>query len=288
MNTELFNQALEIWALGPQLNKEDYHKSTGFLSNSFIGDWEKCQYSALIKYAGLGVDQGFNQNFAIGHIVESYLFEGDAGYKRQLERYGDECMTKQGKPYKWVTDSLEWAEQIKKQPTIMKVLHHKDGLYHQVLTFDLHGFSWRGEADYFNPTLQLEIDLKTTTDNFHDKSYNPNNKMKDLTFIDSWNYHRQRAVYQHGIKQQFDCDVTPRILAVSKKTKSVRMFTWKNYQERLNYEIDKLKSTCNDIAMVLSGDVEPTQCEMCDQCVTDEIINFEIDVAEYCSQDWRY
>jgi hypothetical protein len=286
LNQELYNQALSIWSKGPRLD-DDYHKSTGFLSNSFISAFQKCQYSAIIKYAGLGVKEGFNQNFAVGHLSEAKIFEGQKGFDKMLKRYESDAIGRGGKPYKWVNDCIEYADSVLKHNSLKKLLQHKDSKYHQVLTFELHGFKWRGEVDFMNLSKKAEVDLKTTSDSFDDRSYNKETRQYDLTFIDKWNYYRQRALYQYGIKQEFDIEVIPHILAISKKNKSVRLFSFENDQDRLDYELEQLELICQEIEEVLKGEMEPQQCETCAQCVQDEQINFAIDTSTYCAEWYR-
>jgi hypothetical protein len=281
MNIEKLNKALEVWQRGSQLDA-DYHKSKGFISNSFIGNFIECEYDAIIRYS-LDIESEFKQAFAIGHLVEAEIFEGEEGFKKTLDKYGDHVTQKTGKPYKWVEDCREFARSVMKHDNIMNLLRHDKGIYHKVLTFDLHGLKWRGEVDYMNIDLGVEVDLKTTADGFKDKSFNPDTRCYDLTFIDKYNYHRQRALYQYGIKQIYGVEVRPRILATSKKNMSTRLFKFDD-QERLNYEIKKLSAVADRIKQVISGEEMPEQCEECKMCVQDEIIDFEILTSEYCAK----
>lgn len=218
MDTE-YQKALNVWKQGQKLNDDDYHASTGFLSNSFIGDFQECEYSAIIEGA-LKQGDTFSQTYAIGHLVEAYIFEGEEGFLNMCERYKHKAYSKQkgktNQPLKWVTDSKVWANQVLRHDYLKRLLRSESSIYHQVITFDLHGMKWRGEIDYLNLNKMTEIDLKTTKSNFKDRKFNPETRNYDLTFIDEWNYHRQRALYQEGIKQTYDKLVTPRILGISK------------------------------------------------------------------------
>ena len=280
MDIEKLNEALAAWQEGPKLDESDYHNSTGFLSNSFIGDFLSCEYGAILGY-GIKENQPFNSVFAIGHLVEAEIFEGKEGRNKMLERYGDNALKKDGKPYKWTEDSRELAQSVTKHNKLKDLFRSEGSIYHQIITFDLHGFKWRGEIDYLNLNKNTEIDLKTTKD-FNDKSWNEETRQKDMTFIDNWNYHRQRALYQVGIKSNFDQMVQPRILAVSKKNKSVRMFKFDD-QDRLDYEISSLLPITDRIKTVINGEDKPQQCEVCDHCVASETVDTEILTSEYCA-----
>lgn len=283
MDIEKFNEALAIWQEGPLLDNDNYHNSTGFLSNSFIGDFLKCEYSSIIGYA-IKEQQAFNSVFAIGHLVEAEIFEGEEGRNKMLKKYGNDALKKDGNPYKWTEDSRALAQSVTKHKKLTELFRSEGSIYHQVITFDLHGFKWRGEVDYLNLNKNTEIDLKTTKD-FNEKSWNEETRTKDLTFIDYWNYHRQRALYQVGIKSNFDQLVQPRILAVNKKTKSVRMYKFDD-QSRLDYEISNLIPITDRIKEVIAGEDKPQECQVCDHCVESESVDFEILTSEYCA-NWN-
>jgi len=127
--------------------------------------------------------------------------------------------------------------------------------------------------------------MKTTASDMKtDFKWNKETRNNDITFIDLWNYHRQRALYQFGIKVMFDEHVTPRILAVSKKTQSVRLFNFNN-QERLNWEIKNLSPIADRVKQILDG-AEPELCEICPRCVeTEKPMEIEIQTDSYC-QPW--
>ena len=287
MNQELYSKALEVWQAGPQANSDDYHSSTGFLSNSFISDFLHCEYNAMIKFAKVDdIDDGFNEHFAIGHLTEAIIFEGDEGRQKMLEKYGDNAINTRGKPYSWVEKAEEYAESVLAHKNLVNLLNAEGGEYHKTLFFKLHGVDFRAEVDFMNLNKLIEIDLKTTKSNYVDKSYNKDTRQYNSTFIDDFNYHRQRAIYQAGIKSTHDVLVTPHILSVSKSTKSVRMFVFDD-QERLNYEIANLAPVVDRFKEVVSGEVEPRQCETCERCVNSEVIDFVIKTSEYCAP-WNW
>ena len=58
-------------------------------------------------------------------------------------------------------------------------------------------------------------------------------------------------------------------------------------QERLNYEIANLAPIVDRFKEVVSGEVEPRQCEVCTRCVDSEVIDYEIDTSEYCAP-WNW
>ena len=287
MNQELYSKALEVWQAGPQANSDDYHSSTGFLSNSFISDFLQCEYNAMIKFAKVDdIEAGFNEHFAIGHLTEAIIFEGDEGRQKMLERYKDDVFLKRGSGVKaWVTLSEELARRFMRQEKLMRVVNDENSVYHQPIFFKLHGVDFRAEVDCLNIKQLTEIDLKTTKSDFK-KDNNENTRKRDITFIDEYNYHRQRAIYQAGIKSIFNAHVLPRIFAISKSNYSIRPFMFRD-QERLNYEIANLAPVVDRFKEVVSGEVEPRQCEICTRCVDSEVIDYEIDTSEYCAP-WNW
>ncbi len=280
MNIEKLSKALEIWRAPAFLDPEEYHASTGFLSNSFIGDFLKCEYSSIISY-GIKESQAFNPVFAIGHLVEAEIFEGEEGKQAMLKSYGRNALKKDDTPYKWTEDSSRLAKSVTRHDKLKELFRSEGSVYHQTMTFSLFGMPWRGEIDYLNLKKNTEIDLKTTKD-FNDKSWNEVTRQKDLTFIDHWNYHRQRALYQVGIKENFDQLVQPRILAVNKTTESVRMYKFDD-QARLDFEINNLKSITDRIKMVIDESELPSQCGVCANCVASEDVDTEILTSAFCA-----
>jgi len=281
VNRELYEKALEVWSNGPKV-AEEYHDSTGFMSNSFIGDFKRCEYSAIIKYAKIEKEEGFKDAFAVGHLTEAICFEGEAGEKKMLDRYKDDAFMKSGKPKAWVNNSREYAESIMRHDNISRLLKSEGSKYHKTLIFNMLGMAWRAEVDYLNLNKAVEVDMKTTKSSFKERSWNDNLRGRFNTFIDDWDYHRQRAIYQRGIKQLYDVDVTPHILAVSKKNKSVRFFKFDD-QDLLNSKIKGLQEVVDRVKRVLSAEDEPNQCEECSHCVDSEVIDFVIKTSEYCA-----
>jgi hypothetical protein len=282
MDQEIYNKALDVWQAGPVM-KDDYHASTGLISNSFIGAFQKCQYGAIIESSKiLPNDQGFKQCFAEGHLTESQIFEGNSGFEKMMVRYGDDVYTKAGKPREWVNHCKGYAESVLRHDNIKKLLRSESSQYHKTLLFDMFGLKWKAEVDYLNLNKHVEVDLKSTKDEFSKRSWNDDQRARINTFIDEWNYHRQRAVYQKGIESIYDEKILPHILAVSKKNKSVRLFKFDN-QDRLDFEIKKIKELSETIKPILAGEQDPKQCEECEHCVRDEIIDFAISVSSYCA-----
>jgi len=280
MDIEKLTKALEIWRAPAFLDPDEYHNSTGFLSNSFIGDFIGCEYSALIKYA-IKEKQPFSQTFAIGHLVEAEIFEGEEGRENMLNKYGKNALKKDGSPYKWTEYSSRLAKSVTRHEKLRDLFRSEGSIYHQTMTFSLFGLMWRGEIDYLNLNKNTEIDLKTTKD-FNSKSWNEETRKKDLTFIDEWNYHRQRALYQKGINENFGQIVQPRILAVNKTTESVRMYKFDD-QERLKHEISELFSITDRFKAIVDGDEKPQQCQVCSHCVASEDVDTEILTSEFCA-----
>ena len=280
-----YKKALNIWHEGSKLNEDDYHASTGFLSNSFIGNFQKCEYGSIID-GGIKKESEFSQTYAIGHLVEAFIFEGEEGFNKMVERYKQNAYSKakgkEDKLLKWVTDYYELADVVLKHDYYKNLFRSESSIYHQVITFDLLGFKWRGEIDYLNLNKLTEIDLKTTKSNFVDRAYNPETRTKDLTFIDEWNYHRQRALYQEGIKQTYDKVVTPRILGISKTIKMAKMFKFDD-QDRLDYEIKELEPVVDRFKSVLAGD-EPQKCGICQHCIDAHDPTLETLTSTYCAK----
>ena len=285
--SDIYDKALEVWQKG-QVIKDDYHSSTGLISNSFIKAFKKCEFGAVIEYARVEPsDTEFNQNYAIGHLVEAQVFEDEAGFQKMVNRYKDNIYQKNGNLYKWAEDCRLYAESILRHDTIKRLLRSESSVYHKTVIFDLYGLKCKMEADYFNENKQIEVDLKTTAKSFSERSWNPAMNSKDkiggLTFIDEHDYHQQRAFYQVGIESVYGFKPTPHILAVSKKNMSVRMFGFDD-QVRLDRRIQLLKPVFEKIKEVISGEQEPEKCEECPKCVANEKITGVIAVSQYCPE----
>ncbi len=282
MNHETYDKALTVWQEGPDV-KEDYHSSTGLISNSFVGNFIKCEYSAVIEYSRvLKPKDEFKECFAVGHITEAYVFEGQPGFIKMTERYKENIYQKNGNLYKWVADCKVYGDAIIKKKAFRDLLRSEGSQYHKTYLFSMFGLDWKAEIDYLNLIKRAEVDLKTTRSEFSNRSWNPKARLKNFTFIDEWNYHRQRAVYQKAIKIIDDVDVKPHILAVCKSNNSVRLFEFDD-QSRLDYELKQLEPVADRIKKVLSGEESPEMCEECEHCVRDEKIDYAISVSTYCA-----
>lgn len=280
--TDRYKQALEVWNQGPKLNEDDYHSSTGLMSNSFIGSFTKCEYSAIIS--DTEPESGDNKKcFAEGHLIEAYIFDGEEGFNKMKAHYGDFLIAKNTlnttrKELKWVNDALITAKFMSKHP-LAKFIQSESSQYHEIISFELEGVMFRMEIDCLNLNKETEIDVKTVGYCLFDKQWNGERR---VNFIEAHNYTRQRALYQLGIKDKYEVLVTPRIYAGSKKTRSCRMFRFDN-QDRLNDEIENIKPVIERFQAVLEG-AEPHKCEVCSHCVDDEVIDFEILTSEFCAK----
>lgn len=253
-----------------------YHDWTGFISNSFLGDFEECQFGALTKFT-TPQEKEFNETFATGHAVEAKVFGGQQGFDAYLARVTEHAYMKSGKAYAWVTKANDYADAIIRQAKIMKLL--AGGIYHQTIAFEMFGFAFKAEVDYMNVDKKIEVDLKTTASNFVDHDYNPLEKVRNLTFIDKYNYHRQRAIYREAIVSQFAFVPKQYILAVSKTTKSVKLFHFDD-AERLDNELRKVEGQLEVLKDILAGEA-PLRCGICEYCVATEIIDSAILVSKF-------
>lgn len=277
--TQLEN-ALKVWQGKPTIDANNYHSSTGYLSNSFLSAFNKCQFGALIDSVK-AKDEEFNETFATGHLVEAYLF----GVEDEcLARYGSDALLKSGDQKAWAKKAKELASSIMRHKNIMKLLTSDTAKYHEVITFELYGLPFKSEIDCLDLSKHAEIDIKTTASDFVKKEYNPKTRKYDLTFIDAFNYHRQRALYQFAIYSKFEVKVLPRILAVSKATQSVKLFQFDD-QNRLDFELAQIEITCEVFKKVLNGQ-EPNRCGICETCVEHEIIDYEVLTSSYCGE-WK-
>lgn len=279
--TERYKKALDVWNQGTRLNEDDYHSSTGMMSNSFIGAFQKCEYSAIIADTETQSENS-KKCFAEGHLIEAYIFEGEEGFNKMKSHYGDflidsRTLNTTKKELKWVNDALVTAKFMAKHP-LAKFIQSESSKYHEIITFELEGVMFRAEIDCLNLNKETEIDVKTVGYCLFDKQWNGERK---VNFIEAHNYTRQRALYQLGIKDKYDVLVTPRIYAGSKKTRSCRMFKFDD-QVRLDDEIENIKPVIERFQEVLGG-AEPHKCEVCSHCVENEVIDFEILTSSFCA-----
>lgn len=93
MDLEKLNKALAIWQGPASINSDNYHDSKGYMSNSFVGEFLKCEYNAVLNYA-LGKDhEEFKKHLAIGQTVEHIIFNGENDLHEYLEnKFGSDGM----------------------------------------------------------------------------------------------------------------------------------------------------------------------------------------------------
>lgn len=144
-------------------------------------------------------------------------------------------------------------------------------------TGTIEGVPFKIRVDVLDAFRSRFVDLKTVA-NMDKKFYNKE-LGRYVPFIIEYGYHVQMYVYREIIKQNFDAEMTPYIVAISKEeTPNKELFVFDD--EILNHAERIVKESLPRFAMVKNGDLEPRQCGKCEWCKRTKKIEYAKSVSE--------
>lgn len=238
------------------ITKGNYYSLEADLSTMSVSQYKlfmKCEKQALAKIRGeykvLESDA-----FLLGKYVHSWS-EGT------LDKFKEEnpgLYSSQGKTKGQLKSTFKVAENMVKaleeDKACMKFL---EGDKEVIIQGELFGIKWRGMVDVLNLEKGFFSDLKTTQA-IHKKYYGQ-------TFIEHYGYVEQMSIYRELIKQQFNLDLVPYIVAVEKSDNPLKAIIRVDERytepklEEIEYNIERIKS-------IKEGLEAPIGCNECEYC----------------------
>lgn len=235
-------------------NKNYYSQKANqaYFSVSQVKDFFKCEAYAMAKINGDWVEEP-TPAMMIGSYVDSY-FEGT------LEEF------KESNPQIFKKDGSLKSDYIKAEKIIQRVV--KDELFMKcmsgekqvIMTGEIFGVNWKIKMDSYIPHEAI-VDLKCVK------------KLRDITykkgwkqsFIETWGYDLQLAVYQEIVRQNTG-EVLPCIIAGVDKQDYPDLDCILIPNEQLKFQLDNLRWKMLHIIDVKNYNVQPQRCGHCDYC----------------------
>lgn len=245
-------------------------------SKSWFWKFEQCEAEALAELKGDWEPQQDDTPLLVGNYLHSY-FESPEAHQKFIEEHADE-LCKYGKPERGIKKQFQDADKmihtLESDPTFQKVYQ---GDKEVIVTGTIFGVKWRGKIDCLDLEHHMFYDLKTV-DDFHKKHRAPDQRAP-VSFAEARGYDMQMAVYKELIKQTFDVECTPLIIAVSKqKVPDKGIFSIPDYL--MDYRMEQIKNDQPHIQAVKEGREKPVPCGHCDYCRSDKVLNDVIDIDQ--------
>ncbi|MBB6446502.1 PD-(D/E)XK nuclease-like domain-containing protein [Bacillus benzoevorans] len=255
------NQAKNLQQNNPLLTSNNYYTNEMdmlYMSVSQFKNWIQCEAKTAAKLKGEYIEPTSN-----AMLVGSYThaaFENDEEFHKFIEENNSSIFKKNGSKYTDFETADRMIETLKADPFAMFAM---EGEKEQIFTANLWGSDWKIKVDSINHERKTFSDLKTTQD-LH-KRYWSEKYDGWVSFVESWDYVLQMAVYRRVLQENLGFTYTPYIVAVTKENppnKAVIHFD----ESRFDFEYEYVKMKMERILQVKSGDAEPVRCGKCDYC----------------------
>ncbi|KRN29213.1 hypothetical protein IV38_GL000093 [Lactobacillus selangorensis] len=238
------------------------------MSASLFKGFAACEASALAQLKGDWKPTSNPTALLVGNYIHSY-FESKESHEKFVDENKEAMQTRSGAfraPYKHADKMIEVLEA---DPFFMNAYQ---GDKEVIVTGDLFGKKWKGKIDCLNLDKGYFVDLKTTAD-IHKRFWSIADH-KWVSFIESYDYVLQMAVYTELIRQTFGVDCTCFIMAVSKQDPPDHAAIYiepERFQERMEF----IRDYQPRVQQILAGEIEPEACGTCEYCrTTKKLKNF--------------
>ena len=225
----------------------------------------ECEAAELAMLKGEWKPQRDPTALLVGNYLHSY-FESPEAHQAFLDEH-QEILATTGKNRGQPKAAFQVADKMihaLESDELFKGLYR--GEKEVIVTGNIGGVDWMGKLDCYVGSAKEPyfVDLKTTKD-IHERYWIDEDGGRWGSFIEKYRYQLQMAVYQELIRQQYDIEARPLIVAVSKQDppdKAIVEIPQDDLDEWLNHVIEAQ----DRIQAVKNGEVEPTRCEQCEYC----------------------
>lgn len=261
------------------LNNENYYSNKAnreFFSVSQFKSMMKCEAAEIARINGEWVDEP-SKALVVGSYTHA-AFESDEAFEQFQQENASSIFGRGNKKYADFIQADKMIEALKSDEFAMFAL---TGDKERIFTGHLFGVNWKIKVDNINFTKGFFSDLKTTQSlskrEWSDK-YNGY-----VSFVESYDYVLQMAIYREIIKQSTGYELTPYIVAVTKETppdKAIIHFD----PTRFTFELDYVESLLPDMIKAKNGQKEPVRCEKCAYCRSTKKLSKTIEVAQLLAE----
>lgn len=258
-----------------QLTSDNYYSQQAdkdYFSVSQFKSFVNCEASTLATINGEAVREP-SQAMVVGSYTHA-AFESDEVFESFKNEHDSIIYNRNRKPYADFLTADRMIETIKNDEFAMFAM---SGEKERIYTTELFGYPWKCKVDNVNFQNGFFSDLKTTQSlqkrEWSDK-YN-----SYVSFVESYDYVLQMAVYRSIIAQATGRTLTPYIVAVTKEPpcdKAVIHFD----EDRFQFELDYAESLIHRFASVKAGTEKPERCESCSYCRSTKKLKGTIEVGK--------
>lgn len=235
-------------------NKNYYSQKANqaYFSVSQVKDFMKCEAYAMAKINGEWVEEP-TPAMMIGSYVDSF-FEGTLD---EFKEQNPQIFKKDGTLKSDYIKAEKIIERVSQDELFMKCM---SGQKQIIMTGELFGANWKIKMDSYLPDEAI-VDLKCVR------------KLRDITFrngwkqsfIETWGYDLQLAVYQEIVRQNTGKKL-PCIIAGVDKQDISDLDCILIPEDQLKYQLDQLRWKMPHIIDVKNYNIEPVRCGHCDYC----------------------
>lgn len=230
-----------------------------YMSVSQYKDFTKCEAAALAKLKGDWEPISDPQALLVGNYVHSY-FESKEAHERFKQENSDKLHKKNGELYKAFEIAEQMIKRIEREPFFQFLWQ---GEKEVPITGNLFGVEWKGKIDLLNVEKGYFVDLKTSRG--FDVRYWDNDRNRYVSFVESFGYVVQIAIYEKLLKQKYGKSFEGFIFAVSKETPpNVEAINIE--QPEKDFDIGLVEQRVNRVEQVKTGQLEPVMCGKCEYC----------------------
>lgn len=256
-----------------KLTNDNYYSqkaNQAYFSVSQVKDFMKCEAYAMAKINGDWVEEP-TPAMMIGSYVDSY-FEGTL---EEFKERNPQIFKKDGTLKSDYVKAEKIIERVSKDELFMKCM---SGEKQVIMTGNLYGANWKIKMDSYLPDEAI-VDLKCIK-KLRDVTFKNGWKQ---TFIETWGYDLQLAVYQEIVRQNTG-KTLPCIIAAVDKQDVPDLECILIPEDQLKFQLEQLRWKMPHIIDVKNYNIEPQRCGLCDYCRTtkklerlispDELIHF--------------
>lgn len=244
----------------PESNKE-------YMSVSQFKSFKKCEAAALAEYNG-----EYAEPMSTALLVGSYV---DAHFEGTLDIFKakrPELFTQKGELRSEYKQAEEIISRIERDNLFMNLM---SGEKQVIMTGEIEKIPFKIKIDSYHPGTSI-VDLKVMRD--FERVWNPEIHFRE-SFVESWGYDIQGAVYQEIVRQNTGLQL-PFYIAAATKEKETDIAAMEIKQERLDFCLNVVKRDLGRIILVKKGEAEPKRCEKCDYCKKTKQLTEIVDYTE--------
>jgi len=205
----------------------------------------------------------YQRSYSTALTVGSYIhvaFEDETAFDNFVMKNQERIYTKQGKPKAEFIQADKMIQTLKNDKFCMYALQgEKEVIY----TGELFGVEWKIKIDNINHEKGFFSDIKSTQE--LRKRYWSDRFKRYVSFVESYGYDIQMAVYQEIIRQNTGRIYNPFIVAITKEStpdKAIIHFDEEKLKDALEYVSEHIDS----VVAAKVGERDAHRCEKCEYC----------------------